>query len=640
MIFSNSKKGRRLLSIASAVVSMSLFLGASAGLGSLNKVRAAGGAAAIGGTEYATVSEAFSAAQAGDTITLTADSTVTSLPNVDKSITLDLNGHVLTDTSTSMYVLAITSGATFTVKDSSAAANGKFSYVATSGIYASCGFFTLESGTLESGSAFVVSVYEGGITVNGGTINALNTKGYALYTFNQNGPFINVNGGTINSSGYGVAFSDCSGSFTMTGGTINAALFGLSTNGMNKNAVKMTLSGGTISSNTIGVYIPSGDMTISGGTVTGETAVYIKSGSLTIVGGTLNGTGDAKGYQYYGKGAYPTGDALVVDNCGYPNGAPKVIISGGTFTSKNAKDVGTYAYGSGNSPVSGFISGGVFSKPVEEANCAAGYYPITNPDGTYGVSNAPKTSDPSFADFVERLYNVALGRESEQAGKDFWVGKVSSGELTGGDCARFFLTSEEFHGRNLSDEEFLRIVYKTFFDRDPDAEGYAFWLDQLKNGGMTKDDVITGFIESPEWCNLCASYGVKSGAKYAKATVPSKKALAFATRLYTECLGRDPEEDGLMYWALKLTNLEAAGAEVARDFFLSPEYTAKNATDEQFLVALYGTFMGRAPEAEGFAYWMGRLTTDATRLDVMRGFAASPEFEAICNQYGIDRGSI
>ena len=464
----------------------------------------------------------------------------------------------------------------------------------------------------------------------------------------------------------------------------------------------MKISGGTLESESIAVYLPSGNMIISGGTITGETAVYMKSGKLEIKGGTINGVGPATPYQYYNNGAYATGDALVVDNCGYPNGAPVISITGVNFASKNAKDVGTYAYGDGNKPVEQFISGGIYSQEVEAVNCVEGYRSVKNDDGTYTVSNiytvtfdvegvpaqqvvygekATKPADPvkdgykfvcwmsgdveydfsipvtmdltltakweedetpatpTFADFVERLYNVALGRPSEKEGKDFWVEKVTSGEFTGGYCALFFLTSPEFLSKNTTDEEFLTTLYKTFFDREPEAEGFKFWLDYLK-AGNSRQAVIERFVDSTEWCNLCARYGVNPGAPTAKATIPSNAAVAFATRLYTKCLGRDPEQGGLKYWALALTNREVTGAYAGKFFFESEEYVGKNTSNEDFVTALYRTFVDREPDQGGYNFWVGKLNDGISRSDVLRAFVMCPEFGELCKTYGFDRGEI
>ena len=258
-------------------------------------------------------------------------------------------------------------------------------------------------------------------------------------------------------------------------------------------------------------------------------------------------------------------------------------------------------------------------------------------------TKTPTPSVPSnsgnlqFGDFVERLYLVALNRPSEKEGKDYWCEHVGNGDLTGAACAKSFLLSEEFNNRHLDDSEFLKVLYKTFFDRnaEDDPNGFNFWLDALKTQG--RDSVVNGFINSTEWCNICATYGVTSGAQYAKSTIASANSIAFATRLYTECLGRDPETEGLNYWSLGLTNQELTGTQAAKEFFYSPEYLGKNLDDSAYIDTLYKTFMGREPETDGKTYWLDQLKNGTSRDDVFTYFSICPEFTGICQKYGIQR---
>ncbi|MBO4495923.1 MAG: DUF4214 domain-containing protein [Clostridiales bacterium] len=254
------------------------------------------------------------------------------------------------------------------------------------------------------------------------------------------------------------------------------------------------------------------------------------------------------------------------------------------------------------------------------------------------ITPAPE-KEPTIGDFVERLYTEALGRPSEEAGKKYWIGEITSGRKTGADCGLFFLLGEEFTNKKLSEEELVETLYKTFFGRESEPDGKAYWVGQLKNG-VSRESVVRGFIDSKEWCNLCADYGVRSGAPTAKAERPSKKANAFATRLYICCLGRDPEEAGLQYWALALTNLEKTGAEAAKQFFGSAEFVNLATTDEEYVTRLYTTFMDREPEEGGFAYWVGQLKQGVSREQVLAAFAVSPEFTQICADYGIERGTV
>ena len=257
---------------------------------------------------------------------------------------------------------------------------------------------------------------------------------------------------------------------------------------------------------------------------------------------------------------------------------------------------------------------------------------------TKDVQNIPVSAGGGFEDFVERLYTVALNRASEPEGKAFWCEHVGNGDLNGAQCANEFLLSKEFNDRKLSDEDFLKVLYKTFFDRDAadDPDCFNFWMNSLKTEG--RDKVVDGFINSTEWCNICASYGVKSGATRAKATIASKNATEFATRLYTECLGRDPEEGGLKFWSLGLTNLELTGKQAAHEFFFSKEFNDFNLDNEGLLTRMYKTFMGREPDDDGMNYWLKEMENGMTKEQVFNEFVKSKEFTEICQKYAIDRG--
>lgn len=134
----------------------------------------------------------------------------------------------------------------------------------------------------------------------------------------------------------------------------------ISANG-NSEGVKMSVTDGSITAKVAAIYFPcKTSLTISGGTITGATAVYQKSGTLNISGGKLVGNGEKKDYTYNGNGCNETGDALVVESCNYPQGAPTISITGGEFVSTNASAIGSYIGNGATEKVTGFVQGGIF----------------------------------------------------------------------------------------------------------------------------------------------------------------------------------------------------------------------------------------------------------------------------------------
>lgn len=109
--------------------------------------------------------------------------------------------------------------------------------------------------------------------------------------------------------------------------------------------------------------------------------------------------------------------------------------------------------------------------------------------------------------FVNRLYTSALGREADPTGFAHWVNILNSKELTGTEVANGFFNSAEFASRDLNNVEFVTVLYRVFFDREPDHNGLNYWVRSLQNG-MTRQQVIAGFTGSSEWADTCAEFGI------------------------------------------------------------------------------------------------------------------------------------
>ena len=169
------------------------------------------------------------------------------------------------------------------------------------------------------------------------------------------------------------------GSATLTiDGTVIGSddTFAISSNNTQASGTTLNITKNAVitSADGIAIYHPeAGTVNISGGTITGKTALYAKRGDINISGGTFNGTGDNTGYAATGNGANATGDAVVFDNMQGYAGTLSATITGGDFNSANAKAVASYA--TGLDPVTGFLgmSGdATFSSDVTEL-CATGY---------------------------------------------------------------------------------------------------------------------------------------------------------------------------------------------------------------------------------------------------------------------------
>src|SRR5450830_740031 len=131
------------------------------------------------------------------------------------------------------------------------------------------------------------------------------------------------------------------------------------------------------------------------------------------------------------------------------------------------------------------------------------------------IAFADQATDVSS--FVTRLYQTCLDRGPDPAGLDNWINNLISGKVTGGQAAYGFVFSEELNNRNLNNDQFLVIMYKAFFDRPADTGGYNNWMGLL-NGGSSREFVFSNFVNSTEFANLCAKYGIQAGTLSAENT--------------------------------------------------------------------------------------------------------------------------
>lgn len=267
----------------------------------------------------------------------------------------------------------------------------------------------------------------------------------------------------------------------------------------------------------------------------------------------------------------------------------------------------------------------------------------------YSIIADPVAAKAQIGGFVDRLYLTCMNRDSDPTGKNYWVEGLFDGTYTGVGAASGFVFSPEFKGMNLCNSDYIERLYAAFMGRASDETGKAYWISQLQSG-VTREEVFNGFAMSPEFRGICSDYGIVLGSTIgipAYGTVPTGNCSVcneadgiteFVTRLYDVCLDRSPDPSGLDHWRNQLISHAKSGRDIADGFIFSPEFEGRDFSDEEFVEYMYKAFFGRASDPDGKAYWLGRLANGSTRRDVFDGFVGSPEFNTICNTYGITRG--
>ena len=101
-------------------------------------------------------------------------------------------------------------------------------------------------------------------------------------------------------------------------------------------------------------------------------------------------------------------------------------------------------------------------------------------------------------------------------------------------------------------------MYQAAFGRVPDNGGMDFWVGQIRSGAHTIASAAEFFIGAPE--------------AVARSIDGSVANMTYVTALYSNVLGREPDEGGLNFWLEEVDSGTRGRAQILGDFVASPEF--------------------------------------------------------------------
>ncbi|OHC11958.1 MAG: hypothetical protein A2002_12050 [Pseudomonadales bacterium GWC1_66_9] len=116
------------------------------------------------------------------------------------------------------------------------------------------------------------------------------------------------------------------------------------------------------------------------------------------------------------------------------------------------------------------------------------------PAGTENVALVENETEAT----AMRLYEAFFDRSADIDGAEYWLGQLEAGAVSLTDIANGFQNSEEFQANGeLDDSAFVELLYENALDREADEAGKDFWVEQLE-GGVSRADVAISIVGSPE----------------------------------------------------------------------------------------------------------------------------------------------
>ena len=115
-----------------------------------------------------------------------------------------------------------------------------------------------------------------------------------------------------------------------------------------------------------------------------------------------------------------------------------------------------------------------------------------------------------LSDSIGRLYTAAFGRIAEEEGLNYWVEAAADNLISYEDIAYTFTISDEFitrFGPNVSNQIFIRNLYKNVLGRSPDEQGLTFWEDAFNTNRINQTSMLIEFANSAENINISGQNG-------------------------------------------------------------------------------------------------------------------------------------
>lgn len=101
---------------------------------------------------------------------------------------------------------------------------------------------------------------------------------------------------------------------------------------------------------------------------------------------------------------------------------------------------------------------------------------------------------------IGRLYRAFFQREPDLGGFDYWYSQSVVLGYDPNPISFSFSVQPEFQNRygDLSNSEFLNLVYANVLGRSPEAAGRAYWMDMMDSGELNRGQVMIWFSEGQE----------------------------------------------------------------------------------------------------------------------------------------------
>ncbi|HYC36444.1 MAG TPA: DUF4214 domain-containing protein [Usitatibacter sp.] len=256
----------------------------------------------------------------------------------------------------------------------------------------------------------------------------------------------------------------------------------------------------------------------------------------------------------------------------------------------------------------------------------------TAPNSPHVVSLSAGSSTGSAAptSLLPHFYRSILRRDPDPSGEAYWGGELTRLSAMGSNVnevwfamAAVFFASPEYASLGRDHAGFVSDLYKTFFNRDADASGHAYWTGQIV-AGMPREIALATFMFSPEFAAFSRSFG----------STASRVEVDMVMDLYRGLLARLPDASGFGHWLQQFRAAQCQGQgavyavmeSMSSAFLNSPEYGNRRRASSQLVGDLYNALLRRGGDLNGVQFWIQQHSSGLQSANqIRRSFIDSSE---------------